>query len=47
MARGARGRCGEPADGLTWGREVVRRANGGGEQNPAEAVNVETLEERR
>jgi hypothetical protein len=38
MARGAKGRCGEPADGLTWGGEVVRRASGGGERNPAEAV---------
>jgi hypothetical protein len=47
MAREARGRCGEPTDGLTWGREVVRRASSGGEQNPAEAIGVEMLRERR
>jgi hypothetical protein len=47
MARVARGRCGEPADGLTWGGEVVRRASGGGERNPAEVVGVEMLGERR
>jgi hypothetical protein len=32
---------------LTWGREVVRRASSGGEQNPLEAIGVETLGERR
>jgi hypothetical protein len=47
MAWGARGWCGEPADKLTWGGEVMRRASGGGERNSAEAVGVETLEERR
>jgi hypothetical protein len=29
------------------GGEVVRRANGGGERNPVEAVGVEMLRERR
>jgi hypothetical protein len=47
MARGARGQCGEPSDGLTWGGEVVRRASGGGERNPVAAVGVEALGERR
>jgi hypothetical protein len=43
MARGARRRCEELADKLTWGGGVVRRASGGGERNPAEAVGVEAL----
>jgi hypothetical protein len=47
MARGARGLCGEPVDGLTWGGEAVRRASGGGEWNPTVAVGVEALRERR
>jgi hypothetical protein len=47
MARGARGRCGEPADGLTWGGEAVRRASSGGERNPTAAVGVKVLRERR
>jgi hypothetical protein len=47
MARGARGRCEEPSNGLTWDGEVVRRASGGGERNPAVVVGVKALEERR
>jgi hypothetical protein len=47
MARGARGQCGEPADGLTWGGEAVRRASGGGERNPTVVVGVKVLRERR
>jgi hypothetical protein len=43
MIWGARGRCGEPSDGITWGGEVVRRASGGGEWNPAVMVGVEAL----
>jgi hypothetical protein len=39
--------CGEPFERLTWGGEVVRRASGGGEWNPATVVDIEALEERR
>jgi hypothetical protein len=47
MAQGARGRCGQPADGLTWGREAVRRASSGGEWNSTATVGVKVLRERR
>jgi hypothetical protein len=44
--RSYQGRCGELADELTWGREVVRRATGSGERNPVEAVGIKMLGER-